>query len=171
MAIRKISTNLWFNNQAEEAAYFYTSIFKQSSVGRVIRYGEVRHPIDGLSEGDAMTVEFELEGNTYVALNGGPQYQFTEAISFIVHCDTQEELDYYWENLSEGGDESAQVCGWLKDRYGVSWQIVPAMLNDLLADADSSQYNRVMKTLLQMKKINIEQLEQAAKGEQDNKGE
>ena len=110
-----------------------------------------------------MTVEFQLEGNSYVALNGGPQYQFTEAISFIINCDSQEELDYYWGKLSAGGDEKAQVCGWLKDKYGISWQIVPTMLTGLLTDAESIKYNRVMKALLQMKKINIAELEEAAK--------
>ncbi|QCR34242.1 VOC family protein [Lysinibacillus sp. SGAir0095] len=163
MGIQKISTNLWFNTQAEEAAHFYTSIFKDASIGKITRYGKERHPIEGLSEGDAMTVEFQLEGNSFVALNGGPQYQFTEAISFIINCDSQEELDYYWGKLSAGGDEKAQVCGWLKDKYGISWQIVPTMLTGLLTDAESIKYNRVMKALLQMKKINIAELEEAAK--------
>ena len=162
MGIQKISTNLWFNTQAEEAAMFYTSIFKESSIRRVTRFGKERHPIEGLSEGDVMTVEFQLEGNSYVALNGGPHFKFNEAISFIVNCDSQEEIDYYWGKLSEGGDEKAQACGWLKDKYGVSWQIVPTMLSDWIADAESSKYNHVMKALLRMKKINISELEQAA---------
>lgn len=162
--IRKISTNLWFNTQAEEAANFYTSIFQNSSIGRITRYGKERHVIEGLSEGDVMTIEFQIDGQQFVALNGGPQFRFTEAISFIIHCDTQEELDYYWGKLSEGGDEKAQVCGWLKDQFGVSWQIVPTILSELLNDVDSLQYDRVMKALLSMKKINIGALTQAANG-------
>lgn len=153
--IQKITTNLWFNTEAEEAVKHYTSIFKNSSIGRIVRYGNERHEIDGLSVGDVMTIQFHLEGQEFVALNGGPQYKFTEAISFIVNCETQEEVDYYWEKLSEGGDEKAQVCGWLKDTFGVSWQIVPNSLNDLLTDSNPEKSGRVMKALLQMKKINI----------------
>ena len=150
--IQKITTNLWFDTQAEEAAKFYTSIFKNSKIGRITRYGQERKE-DGVPAGKVMTVEFQLEGQEYVALNGGPQYKFTEAISFIVHCEDQEELDYYWDKLSEGGDESAQVCGWLKDKFGVSWQIIPSNLTAMISDSDHEKADRVMKALLQTKKI------------------
>ncbi|MED3553139.1 VOC family protein [Cytobacillus praedii] len=157
--IQKISANLWFDTQAEEAAEFYTTIFNHSKLGRIIRYGKERHIIGGITEGTAMTVEFELEGQTFVALNGGPHFKFNEAISFIVNCDTQEEIDYYWNNLSVGGDEKAQVCGWLKDKYGVSWQIVPSNLNKWLSDPNPNKTERVMKALLQTKKkINMDAL-------------
>ena len=162
--IQKITTNLWFDTQAEEAAKFYTSIFQNSKIGRVTYYGKERHEIQGISESTVMTVEFQLEGQNFVALNGGPQFKFTEAISFIVNCDTQEELDYYWDNLSEGGDEKAQQCGWLKDRYGVSWQIVPTSLTKLLSNPDPEKSARVMKAMLQMKKIDINTLKQAVEG-------
>jgi predicted 3-demethylubiquinone-9 3-methyltransferase (glyoxalase superfamily) len=158
--IQKITTNMWFNNEAEEAVKHYTSIFRNSGIERITRYGNERHEGEGFSEGDVMTIRFHLEEQEFVALNGGPQYKFTEAISFIVNCETQEEVDYYWDKLSEGGDEKAQVCGWLKDKYGVSWQIVPTKLNDLLNDSNPGKSECVMKALLQMKKININVLEQ-----------
>ncbi len=161
--IQKITPNLWFDSQAEEAAKHYTSIFGNSRIGRITRYGkesEGRAPV-----GSVMTVEFELEGQQFVALNGGPHFKFTEAISFIVHCEDQEELDYYWEKLSEGGDEKAQVCGWLKDKFGVSWQIVPSNLTDMICDPDPAKAERVMRALLQTKaKIDIESLRQAYEG-------
>ncbi len=159
-SIQKITTNLWFNDEAEEAAKFYVSIFNNSSINRITRYGKNRNK--SMSEGKVMTVEFELDGQHFVALNGGPRYKFSEAISFIVNCDTQEELDFYWERLSEGGDPKAQVCGWLKDTYGVSWQIVPSTLNDMINDANPDKAERVMNALLQMKaKLNINQLTKA----------
>jgi predicted 3-demethylubiquinone-9 3-methyltransferase (glyoxalase superfamily) len=117
---------LWFDDQAEEAAGFYTAIFRNSKITSVTRYGEVGHEIHGGAAGTVMTVAFELDGQAFTALNGRPVFRFNEAISFQVHCDTQEEVDYYWERLSEGGDETAQQCGWLKDKYGVSWQVIPA---------------------------------------------
>ncbi|WP_200801639.1 VOC family protein [Bacillus sinesaloumensis] len=158
--MQKITTNLWFNDEAEEAAKFYVSIFNNSSINRITRYGKNRNK--SMSEGKVMTVEFELDGQHFVALNGGPRYKFSEAISFIVNCDTQEELDFYWERLSEGGDPKAQVCGWLKDTYGVSWQIVPSTLNDMINDANPDKAERVMNALLQMKaKLNINQLTKA----------
>jgi len=161
--VQKITTNLWFDNEAEEAAKFYTSIFKNSRISRIIRNGKESH--ESSLEGEVMTVEFELEGQKYVALNGGPKYKFTEAISFIINCETQEELDYYWERLSEGGGEKAQVCGWLKDRFGVSWQVIPATLNDMVSDEDTKKSERVMKALLKMKtKIDMEELRQAYEG-------
>lgn len=163
--IQKITPNLWFDTQAEEAAKFYISIFRNSKIERVTRYGKDRHETQGISEGTVMTVEFQLEGQKFVALNGGPQFKFTEAISFIVNCEDQEELDYYWEKLSEGGDKKAQVCGWLKDKYGVSWQIVPTTLTEMISDPDSEKSERVMKALLQTKnKIDIKSLMQAYEG-------
>ncbi|MBY0148142.1 VOC family protein [Neobacillus niacini] len=162
--IQKITTNLWFDQQAEEAAKFYTSIFKDSKMERITRYGAERHEINGISEGAVMTVEFELEGQRFVALNGGPQYQFTPAISFIVHCETQDEIDYYWDKLSEGGDEKAQVCGWLKDKYNISWQIIPVNLTQMVSDPNPDHSERVMKAMLQMKKMDIRALEQACEG-------
>jgi predicted 3-demethylubiquinone-9 3-methyltransferase (glyoxalase superfamily) len=160
--IQKITTNMWFDTHAEEAAHFYTSIFKNSRIGRITRYGKERHELNGISEGTVMTAEFELEGQSFVALNGGPQFKFTEAISFIVHCEDQEELDYYWDKLSEGGDEKAQVCGWLKDKFGVSWQIIPANLTEMISGPDPEKSERVMKALLLTKnKIDMKALTQA----------
>ena len=133
---QKITPFLWFDNQAEEAMNFYTSIFKNSKVGDVTRYDEATAKASGRPVGSAMTVSFQLEGQEFVALNGGPVFNFTEAISFVVNCESQEEIDHYWEKLSEGGDKNAQQCGWLKDKYGVSWQIVPTVLGELLNDPD-----------------------------------
>lgn len=135
--MQKVTPFLWFDDQAEEAAEFYTSIFKNSKIGRTTRYGKEGYEIHGKPAGTAMTVEFEIDGQPFTALNGGPVFQFNEAISFQVRCDTQEEVDYYWDKLSEGGDEKAQQCGWLKDKYGVSWQIVPKILSELVGDSDS----------------------------------
>lgn len=161
----KVTTNLWFDYQAEEAAEFYTSVFMNSKINRITRYGNERHDMDEMSEGKVMTVEFELDGQKFVALNGGPKYKFTEAISFIVNCDTQEELDYYWDKLSEGGDENAQACGWLKDKFGVSWQVIPTSLPDMISDKDSKKVEKVMKELLQMKtKIDLEKLKRVYEG-------
>lgn len=163
--IQKITPNLWFDTQAEEAAKLYTSIFRNSKIGKITRYGKNKHEIEGISEGAVMTVEFQLEGQQFVALNGGPQFIFTAAISFIVNCEDQEELDYFWEKLSEGGDKKAQVCGWLKDKYGVSWQIIPANLNEMVSDPDPEKSERVMKALLQTEnKIDIKTLVQAYQG-------
>ena len=155
MAIQKITPFLWLDHQAEEAADFYTSIFPNSRILRVVRYGQAGPG----PPGSVLTVEFELEGQTFVALNGGPYHQFTEAISFVVHCQTQDEVDFYWEKLSAGGGEVQ--CGWLKDRFGLSWQIVPTVLPELLGDPDPEKSQRVMKALLTMKKLNIRALQQA----------
>jgi predicted 3-demethylubiquinone-9 3-methyltransferase (glyoxalase superfamily) len=153
--IQKISPFLWFNYQAEEAARFYTSIFKGSKIETVVRYGEAGPgPKDSV-----MTVAFELEGQKFTALNGGPHFKFTEAISFVVNCETQEEVDELWEKLSEGGEQVQ--CGWLKDKYGLSWQIVPTVLVELLQDKDAARSQRVMQAMLQMKKIDIARLEEA----------
>ena len=159
--MQKISSCLWFDDQGEEAAKFYTSIFKDSKIGDVTRYGKEGYEIHGREEGTVMTVEFEIEGQKFLALNGGPIFKFNEAISFQVYCETQEEVDYYWEKLSEGGDEKAQQCGWLKDKYGVSWQIVPTILIKMLKDKDSEKSQRVMKAMLQMHKLDISTLKKA----------
>ncbi len=159
--MRKIISCLWFDNQAEEAAKFYTSIFKNSHIGKITRYGKEGREIHGREAGSVMTVEFEIEGRSFVGLNGGPVFKFNEAVSFQVMCKTQREVDYYWEKLSEGGDAKAQQCGWLKDKYGVSWQIVPTVLVGMLQDKDQKKSERVMKALLQMKKLDIKALKQA----------
>jgi predicted 3-demethylubiquinone-9 3-methyltransferase (glyoxalase superfamily) len=160
--IRKITPFLWFNSQAEEAVNFYTSIFTNSKIVSISRYGKEGAEASGRPEGTVMTMAFELEGQEFVALNGGPMFKFSEAISFVVHCESQEEVDYYWEKLSAEGDEQAQQCGWLKDKYGLSWQIVPTVLTELLNDPDPEKARRVMETMLKMKKIDIEVLKQAA---------
>ncbi len=152
---------LWFDHQAEEAARFYTAIFKNSRIGKINRYGKEGHEIHGRPEGSVMTVEFELDGHRFTALNGGPIFQFNEAISFQVLCDTQEEVDHFWEKLSQGGDPKAQQCGWLKDKYGVSWQIVPTALVAMLHDPDTAKTQRVMGAMLRMKKLEITKLRQA----------
>ena len=161
---RKITPCLWFDDQAEEAAAFYTGVFKNSKIVTVSRYGEAGKEIHGKPAGSVMTVAFELEGQTFTALNGGPIFKFNEAISFQVDCETQAEVDHYWTKLSEGGDPSAQQCGWLKDRYGVSWQIVPRALVEMLMDPDAGKSQRVMTAMLRMKKIDIGELKRAYAG-------
>lgn len=155
---------LWFDDNAEDAAAFYTSIFGNSRIGRITRYGREGHEIHGRPEGSVLMVEFELDGQAFTALNGGPVFAFNEAISFQVSCDTQEEVDYYWERLSEGSDDKAQQCGWLKDRFGVSWQIVPVVLPQLLGGDDRAGAERVMAAMLQMKKLDIAGLRRAYDG-------
>ncbi len=159
--MQKITPFLWFDNQAEEAVNFYTSIFNNSKIVSISRYGKEGAEASGRPEGTVMTMAFQLAGQEFVALNGGPQFKFTEAISFVVSCEPQEEVDYYWEKLSEGGDEKAQQCGWLKDRYGMSWQIIPSILAELLGDPDPQKSKRVMEAMLQMKKIEIAGLKKA----------
>jgi predicted 3-demethylubiquinone-9 3-methyltransferase (glyoxalase superfamily) len=159
-----ITPCLWFDSEAEEATAFYTSVFKNSRIGRITRYGAEGHEIHGRPAGSVMTVEFEVDGQAFTALNGGPVFKFNEAISFQVRCRTQDEVDYYWERLSAGGPEEAQQCGWLKDRYGVSWQIVPDAVGEWLGDPDSERSQRAMKALLGMKKIDIEAIRQAYEG-------
>ena len=161
---QKITPCLWFDDQAEEAVTFYTSIFRNSKVLNVSRYGEAGHEIHGKPAGTVLTVAFELEGQAFTALNGGPVFKFNEAISFQVDCETQEEVDYYWEKLSEGGDPKAQQCGWLKDKYGVSWQVVPRVLVEMMSDPDSEKSGRAMEAMLQMKKIDIAALKRAYRG-------
>lgn len=154
--MQKITPFLWFDTQAEEAATFYTSIFTNSHILHVTRYGKAGPG----PEGSVMTVSFELDGQEFVALNGGPEFRFNEAISFQVSCETQDEVDEFWSRLSEGGEEGP--CGWLKDRYGVSWQITPTRLNELLDDPDPEKSQRAMRAMLDMNKIDIATLEQAA---------
>jgi len=162
--MQRISSNLWFDTQAEDAANFYVGIFKNSSIIRTSYYGKEGQEIHKMPEGMVMTVEFELEGQRFVGLNGGPVFQFNEAISFIVNCDTQDQVDYYWDKLSEGGDEKAQMCGWLKDKFGLSWQITPTILPEMLVDKNQEKAQRAMRAILQMKKIDIKSLEQAFEG-------
>jgi len=162
--MQKITPCLWFDSNAEEAVKFYTSIFKNSKIGNITRYGEAGYEIHGKPAGTVLTIEFELGGQVFTALNGGPMFKFNEAISFQVNCESQEEVDYYWEKLSEGGDERAQECGWLKDKYGVSWQIVPTVLVEMLLDKDPKKSERVMNALFQMKKLDIAKLKQAYEG-------
>lgn len=162
--MQKIIPCLWFDDQAEQAVAFYTSIFKNTTIGTVARYPEAGQGIHGKPPGSVMTIAFELEGQAFTALNGGSIFTFNEAISFQVMCENQEEVDYYWEKLSEGGDEKAQQCGWLKDKYGISWQVVPAMLPILINDPDTGKSKRVMETMLGMKKIDIGELQRAHAG-------
>jgi predicted 3-demethylubiquinone-9 3-methyltransferase (glyoxalase superfamily) len=157
--MQRITPFLWFDDKAEEAAAFYTSIFKNSKIGTVARYGDAGAEVSGRPKGTVMTVSFQLDGQEFVALNGGPQFKFTEAVSFVVNCQTQEEVDEYWKKLSDGGQEVQ--CGWLKDKYGLSWQIVPTILSEMVSDPDPKKADRVMKAMLQMKKIDIKALKQA----------
>ncbi len=157
---QKITPFLWFDDKAEEAAKFYCSIFKNSKVGDITRYDGEGAKVSGRAKGSVMTVAFQLEGQQFVALNGGPLFKFTEAVSFVVNCETQEEVDYFWSKLSAGGEESR--CGWLKDKFGLSWQVVPTVLIELLQDKDAAKSQRVMKAMLQMDKIDIATLKQAA---------
>ena len=159
--MQKISPCLWFDDNAEDAVNFYASIFNDSKIGNVTRYGKEGYEIHKKKEGSVMTINFEIEGQKFLALNGGPIFKFNEAISFQVYCDTQEEIDYYWNKLTEGGDKNAQVCGWLKDKFGVSWQVVPVDLIKMLEDKDSSKTERVMKAMLQMRKLDIDALTKA----------
>jgi predicted 3-demethylubiquinone-9 3-methyltransferase (glyoxalase superfamily) len=161
MSIRPITPCLWFDDQAEEAARFYTGIFENSKIVTISRYTDSGTEIHGRPAGSVMAVAFELNGQPFSALNGGPVFTFNEAISFQVECETQEEIDYYWEKLSAGGDEKAQQCGWLKDRYGLSWQVFPRILTEMLDDPDRERAARVTEVMLQMKKLDIEELKQA----------
>ena len=161
---QKITPNLWFAKNAEEAVNFYISVFKNSEILRSTRYGKEGQEIHKMPEGTIMTIEFKIEGQEFVALNGGPIFQFSEAISFIVNCETQDEVDYYWYKLSEGGDVNAQECGWLKDKFGLSWQIVPTILTELIMDEDREKASRTMAAMLKMKKLDIETLKNAYKG-------
>jgi predicted 3-demethylubiquinone-9 3-methyltransferase (glyoxalase superfamily) len=160
---QKITPCLWFDTQAEEAANFYISVFDNGRIKQVSRYGEAGHDVHGKVAGSVMVVEFEIAGQTFTALNGGPQFKFTEAVSFQVMCDTQEEIDYFWTELARDGGQEGP-CGWLKDRYGLSWQVVPAALPRMMADADRAKTNRAMSAMMQMKKLDIAALQRAFAG-------
>ena len=159
--MQKITPFLWFDNQAEEAVKFYVSVFKNSKVLKTTHYDEAGAQASGRQKGSVMTVAFELDGQQFTAINGGPHFKFTEGTSFVVNCDSQEEVDHFWNKLTEGGDAKAQMCGWLKDKYGLSWQIVPGVLQDLLSGPDQGKSQRVMQAVLQMKKLDIARLQQA----------
>jgi predicted 3-demethylubiquinone-9 3-methyltransferase (glyoxalase superfamily) len=160
--VERITPFLWFNDNAEEAAKFYVSIFKNSKVGDASRYDEEGARASGRPKGSVMTVPFELEGQHFTALNGGPEFKLTEAISFVVNCDSQEEVDHFWAKLSAGGQEVQ--CGWLKDKFGVSWQVIPYVMMEMLQDKDPEKSNRVMGAMLKMKKIDIATLRRAYEG-------
>jgi len=161
--MQKITPFLWFDQEAEEAVKFYTSIFKNSKIGRILRYDKQAAKASGRPAGSVLTIEFELEGQKFVALNGGPQFKFNESVSFVVNCETQEEVDYFWEKLTADGGEESQ-CGWLKDRFGLSWQVTPMVLIDMLHDKDAAKAERVMVAMLQMQKIDIGKLKAACRG-------
>jgi predicted 3-demethylubiquinone-9 3-methyltransferase (glyoxalase superfamily) len=160
----KIAPCLWFDDQAEAAAKFYTGIFRNSKIVKITRYGNAGQEIHGGKPGSVLTVAFELHGQPFTALNGGPVFKFNEAISLQVFCDTQEEVDHYWEKLSAGGEPKAQQCGWLKDRYGVSWQVVPTAVIEMIGDPDQARADRAMAALLKMKKLDIAALKRAYAG-------
>jgi len=159
--MQKIIPHLWFDSQAEEAANFYVTIFKNSKIGRITRYPKVAEEVSGKPAGSVMTVAFQLEGQDFLALNGGPEFKFNESVSFMVKCETQEEIDYYWNKLKEGGDEKAQICGWLKDKFGLSWQITPSALIEMIEDEDPQKVERVMQAMLEMKKLDLATLKAA----------
>src|SRR5512134_841622 len=163
-SVRSIAPCLWFDDQAEEAVKFYTGIFERSKVGRISRYGKEGQEITRKAPGSVMAIEFELDGHKFTALNGGPDFKFNEAISFQVHCETQQEVDHYWDKLSAGGDPKAQQCGWLKDRFGVSWQVIPVEMLDLLGDPNNPKSQRAMKAMLAMKKLDIAAVKRAYDG-------
>src|SRR5213593_761589 len=161
--MQKITPFLWFDDQAEEAAKFYTSIFKNSKIGRTLLYIVEEDKANIQKAGSMLLMKFEIEGQKFVALNGGPQFKFNESVSFVVNCETQEEVDYFWEKLTADGGEESQ-CGWLKDKFGLSWQVTPTVLIDMLHDKDSEKAERVMKAMLQMQRIDIEKLKVAYLG-------
>lgn len=158
--MQKITPNLWFANEAEEAVKFYTSIFKNSKIGKTTYYGKEGYEVHGMPEGSILTIEFELEGQKFLALNGGPVFKFNESVSFIIDCKDQAEVDYFWERLGEGGDPKSMQCGWLKDKFGLSWQVVPSELGELLSGPNSG---KVMSAMLEMKKLDIAKLKAAGK--------
>jgi predicted 3-demethylubiquinone-9 3-methyltransferase (glyoxalase superfamily) len=164
MPVSRVAPCLWFDHQAEQAASHYVSIFKNARINAVTRYGEAGFEIHKRPRGSVMTVEFELDGQRMTALNGGPLFKFNEAVSLQVFCDTQEQIDHYWDRLSEGGDPRAQQCGWLKDKYGLSWQIVPEGMPEMMKDPDSPGGRRAMEAMLQMKKLDIAALRKAYEG-------
>jgi predicted 3-demethylubiquinone-9 3-methyltransferase (glyoxalase superfamily) len=161
--MQKITPFLWFNDNAEEAVKFYKSIFKQSRIGKIARYDKAGEKAAGRPAGSVMTIQFEIEEQEFIALNGGPHFTFNEAVSFVVNCKTQAEVDYYWKKLTAGGGKEVQ-CGWLKDKFGLSWQIVPTALNELMSSKDLAKSHRVMEAMLKMVKLDIKKLKAAAKG-------
>ena len=163
---QRIQPCLWFDNQAEEAAKYYTGIFKNSKIGEITRYGEAGRETHKRPPGSVLTVAFELDGQPFTALNGGPVFKFNEAVSFQIMCKDQKEVDYYWEKLTVGGDPSAQVCGWLKDKFGVSWQVVPSILPAMVGDPNFEKSQRAMAAMMEMKKLDIAALERAYNGEE-----
>ena len=163
VARQKITPCLWFDGKAEEAARLYVSLFKNSRIGDIARYGDAGSDASGQPEGAVMTVEFELDGQKFLGLNGGPEFKFSEAVSFIINCDSQEEVDRFWTKLTENGGAESQ-CGWLKDKFGLSWQVTPTILTELMKSKDRTKAERVMKAMLQMKKIDIATLKKAAEG-------
>lgn len=160
----KISPCLWFDDQAEEAARFYTGIFRNSKIRSISRYGEAGREHHGKPPGTVMTVDFELDGQTFTALNGGPLFKLSEAVSFQIECEDQAEVDYYWDRLTEGGDARAQQCGWLKDKFGVSWQVFPERLLEMHVDPDRAKAERAMAAMMSMKKMDLAALERAFAG-------
>ncbi|KAK1751416.1 Glyoxalase/Bleomycin resistance protein/Dihydroxybiphenyl dioxygenase [Echria macrotheca] len=160
----KLTTCLWFDGKAEEAANFYVSVFKNSKITHVQRYSDAGKEQHGHEPGTVLVVEFVLNGHRFVALNGGPNFKFTPATSFMIDCATQEEVDYYWDKLREAGDESAQQCGWLADKYGVSWQVVPTVLKDMLGNSEKEKADRAMVAMMGMKKLDIAALQKAFDG-------
>jgi predicted 3-demethylubiquinone-9 3-methyltransferase (glyoxalase superfamily) len=165
-AIKKLVPCLWFDGNAEEAVNFYTSVFKKSKLGRISYYSEEGKDIHRQPPGSVMSLEFEIEGTRFLSLNGGPDFKFSEAISFIINCKTQKEIDYYWDALKEGGDPNAQQCGWLKDKFGVSWQVIPEQLDDMTSDDDREKVDRVLHAMFPMKKLDLAVLQKAYKGEE-----
>jgi predicted 3-demethylubiquinone-9 3-methyltransferase (glyoxalase superfamily) len=163
-AIQKITPFLWFDTQAEEAAKYYVSIFKNSKIGKISRYGEGGQEVHKRPPGSVMVIEFTLEGQPFLALNGGPNFKFNEALSLYIGCKDQAEIDYYWDKLTQGGDPAAQQCGWLKDKYGLSWQVGPADFDRLLGDPADPGAQRAMEAMMDMRKIDIAKLEEARAG-------
>ena len=163
-ALNRITPCLWFDDKAEEATRFYTGIFKNSRITMVTRYSEAGFEVHGRPAGSVMVVAFELDGHAFTALNGGPHFKFTEAISLQINCANQQEIDYYWDKLTAGGDPSAQQCGWLKDKYGLSWQVVPEKMDEIFVDGSSPGAKRAMEAFLKMKKIDIAEIERARRG-------
>jgi len=162
IAKQRIAPCLWFDTQAEEAAKFYTSVFENSNIKRISRYGKAGHELHGKEAGSVMVVDFEIDGQSFLALNGGPHFKFTEAVSFQVFCDSQDEIDYFWSKLGAGGKEGQ--CGWLKDKFGLSWQVVPAALPQMMTDAVGEKADRIMNAVLKMKKFDLDALRRAAAG-------
>lgn len=161
---QKIVPCLWFDSEGEEAARFYVSIFPNSRIGKITHYGKAGQEVHGRPEGSVLTVEFELDGQTFTALNGGPIFRFNEAVSFQILCETQAEVDHYWNKLSAGGDPTSQQCGWLKDRFGLSWQVVPNAMIRMLSDPDTVKSQRAMAAMMNMKKLDIAELQRAFDG-------